>query len=112
MVIDNFDVVGIGINPTKADSPLVIDPNTVRASPIATQRLKPIARNSPQIRERNGGAQMVEFTLGRQSHTLQPSAELTPEDSAAPPQRACILRQVFRKHRHRRSSLLPLQYEL
>ncbi len=42
MVIDNFDIVGIGVNPTNADSPLAIDPN---------------------------------------SHTLQPSAELTPEDS-------------------------------
>jgi hypothetical protein len=35
MVVNNIDVVRVAVDPTKADPPLCIDPNSVLASPIS-----------------------------------------------------------------------------
>jgi hypothetical protein len=49
MVIHNLDVKRAAINPTKTDTPLLIDPNTPLASSIAAQFLKPVCWRDAQI---------------------------------------------------------------
>jgi len=39
MIIDNFDIFGDSINPTKADSPLIIDANAILSGTITLERL-------------------------------------------------------------------------
>jgi hypothetical protein len=51
VVIDDLNVVGVAPLPTKADAPLVIDPDTVLASSIALQQLQTVSRRDPQVLE-------------------------------------------------------------
>jgi hypothetical protein len=73
VIIGNLDIIGFardqqlvcahrvfGICPTKADTPLIVDPDAVLTGPIATKRLEPIrwriaklneARHALQLRE-------------------------------------------------------------
>ena len=42
MIIDNLDLEGITVPPSKTDSPLVIDANTVLTGAIASELLQPV----------------------------------------------------------------------
>ena len=63
MVVANFDVVSIPIDPSKAYSPLVVDPDRMLAFSIAPQLLQPIARRY---------AQVTEIVSGVYCHQLSP----------------------------------------
>ena len=52
MVVDDFYVEGVTLLPTEADTPPVIDPNTVSATKVALQGLEAVGRGSSQILER------------------------------------------------------------
>jgi hypothetical protein len=43
VVVDDFDLPGILIPPCKADSPLIVDPDTPLAFPIATKFFQPVS---------------------------------------------------------------------
>jgi hypothetical protein len=43
MVIHNFDIVSIAFSPDETEPPLIIDPDTVLAGPIAHQGLQVVA---------------------------------------------------------------------
>jgi hypothetical protein len=49
MVIGNPDVVGVWLFPSKADTPLLIDADTVLPGPIALQGFEPIAGRRQQV---------------------------------------------------------------
>jgi hypothetical protein len=49
MVVDDLDIVGIAALPAKADTPLIVDADTVLASSIAGKLLEPIGRRDPQV---------------------------------------------------------------
>jgi hypothetical protein len=49
MVVGDFYVPRTIISPAKADSPLIIDPDTVLASPIATEFLQAVPRRNAQV---------------------------------------------------------------
>lgn len=51
MVVANFDIVSIPINPSEAYSPLIVDPDRMLAFPIAPQLLQPIAWRYTQVPE-------------------------------------------------------------
>ena len=55
MVIDELDVVGIGILPTETDPPLIVDADTVLAAAITLEFLEPVPRRHPKVVERLGG---------------------------------------------------------
>ena len=44
MVVDDFEIVGISFFPTKAESPLVVDPNTVLTFPITCSPVYTVER--------------------------------------------------------------------
>jgi hypothetical protein len=56
VVIDDLYVVRITRTPSKANTPLIVDPDTVLTGSVAFQRLKPIARRDAQ--EIQGGRSM------------------------------------------------------
>lgn len=61
MVVNDFDVVGIATAPAKADTPLIIDPNTVLTLSIAFQLLEVIARRRPQVVQLNRRIHMAQL---------------------------------------------------
>jgi hypothetical protein len=49
MVVRDFDLVGIAVPPTKADSVAVVDPNAVLPQPISTQTLQSVSGRHRQF---------------------------------------------------------------
>jgi hypothetical protein len=64
MIINNFNVFSESIRPTKADSPLIIDANTVLAGTITPERLKVIAGWNSQILKAICDFELPEFSSG------------------------------------------------
>ena len=64
MIINNFDVFCESIQPTKADSPLIIDANTILTGTIALERLKMIAGWNSQIFKAISDFELPEFSPG------------------------------------------------
>lgn len=64
MIVDDANFVGLGLGPTKYDPPLLVDPNAVEASPIASQGLQAVSRRRPEIGESMCGVQHIELSLG------------------------------------------------
>lgn len=44
VVVDDFDLLGVGASPAEADAPSVIDADGVLTAPVAAERLEAIAR--------------------------------------------------------------------
>ena len=76
MVVDNLDILSSGLSPTKADAPLLVDPDRMLAKPVALQRLQMIAGRGSQIVQSSGmfygpepplcpGIEIWRKTLGR-----------------------------------------------
>jgi hypothetical protein len=59
MIVNDFDVLGPLIGPTKANSVLIVDSNGVSPSSVSLQLLEPQARKGKGS-QRYGGAQLVE----------------------------------------------------
>ena len=70
MVIGNFDVKRVGVNPTETDSPLIVDANAVLTLSIAAQRFEPVAGYGPQVGQRSRRLQLVELALGYRRNAL------------------------------------------
>ncbi len=51
MVIDDLDLPGIAVAPYQADTPLLVDANTVPSPSISPQGFQPVAGRRPQIVE-------------------------------------------------------------
>ena len=61
MVVDDFDVVRIGVFPSEADASLIVDTDTVLARAIPFQLLKAVPRRHPRVVERLGGIHGDQF---------------------------------------------------
>ena len=79
MVVYDLNLYCVGIDPSEADAPLVVDPYTVLPRSIALECLQSITRNCRQIRECRR-LNLVECPFRHASDTLKPAAELTPKD--------------------------------
>jgi hypothetical protein len=64
VIIHNIDIEGISSFPTKADPPLVIDPDTVLPFPIPLQRFEPVPRWGSEIVEAFRLVQVQELAPG------------------------------------------------
>jgi hypothetical protein len=51
MIIHDFDIPRIAIAPAKTNAPLVVDPDAVLPTPIASKGLKSIARRHREFRQ-------------------------------------------------------------
>jgi hypothetical protein len=64
VIVDDLDVRRPRRSPDKADTPLVVDPDAVLASPIVLQRLESIARRHAKIAQRHRRVQHVQLPHG------------------------------------------------
>lgn len=64
MIVDDLYGLRALVGPREADTPLIIDPNAVLASPIFLQSFETIARRRPKIVERARGIEHVELACG------------------------------------------------
>jgi hypothetical protein len=62
VIIDNLDLERIAVPPPEADSPLVVDANTVLACSAPAQFLQPIARRHTKIVKRLSGIECDELS--------------------------------------------------
>ena len=51
VIVDDLDVMNLTSTPSEDDAPLVVDPNRVKAAPITSERLQPVAGRHPQVPE-------------------------------------------------------------
>jgi len=49
MIISDFDIMGIGADPSEADPPLVIDTDAVLSPPVAAQGLQSVRWRNPEV---------------------------------------------------------------
>jgi len=57
VVVDDLDILGSSVGPSEADSPLLVDPDTVGAGAIALELLQPVSRRHSEIIERLRGVE-------------------------------------------------------
>jgi hypothetical protein len=55
MVVRDLDVRSVSVHPSKADTPLIVDPNTHLPCPISFQGFEPIAGRITQVVDRRRG---------------------------------------------------------
>src|SRR6476646_6021853 len=81
VIVDEFDMVRTSVLPYEADPPLPVDPDAVLASPVALQRLQPIARRNPKIVEHLGRVQLLQLPESRAQDpgVVRSDALLAPE---------------------------------
>lgn len=65
MVVDNFNVMGVVVTPSKTNAPLRVDTNAVLPPAIPFQRFKAIGRGDFQVVQRNGVVQHFQLSLRR-----------------------------------------------
>ena len=61
MVINNFNLVGVPVQPHKTNSPLIVDANAVLTSAIAAQSFQSIARWDAQEIQRGRSVQLLQL---------------------------------------------------
>ena len=68
VIVGNLDIVNIAIRPTKTDSPLVFDMDTVLAGPDLGKMLQSVARWRSQVRQRYRRIEDSQLALGTTLH--------------------------------------------
>jgi len=82
VVIDDFHVVGVTINPSKTDTPLIVDADAVLAFSAALECFKTVGRRNSQILKREGIAEHAQLAtrhrlnIGWQSPGRHPTPDL------------------------------------
>ena len=61
MVVNNLNPFWTSVAPPKADTPLIIDSDTVLPRTITAQMLKPVARRNPKILETTRGVNLPQL---------------------------------------------------
>ena len=61
MVIHNFNIVSVAVNPFEADTPLVIDPDAILTFTVPAQSFKPVAWRRKQVLKRFGSMEIIKF---------------------------------------------------
>ena len=63
VVVDDFDIGGPFLSPGETDAPLVIDPDGVLATTVASQRFEPVCWRRAQIVETARSMEHVQLSL-------------------------------------------------
>jgi hypothetical protein len=63
MIIHNLDAFGVAFRPDKADTPLIVDSNTVLAGSATNQGLQSVPGRSRQITKQCRLIQLTQFAL-------------------------------------------------
>jgi len=68
MVICYFDIVSVSAFPAEAYTPLIVDPDTPLACPIAGKLFQPVAWRGAKEIKRGCAIQLYQFTLRNTLH--------------------------------------------
>lgn len=63
MIIHDFYVIGVTIDPFEAYSPLIVDPDTVLPCPVPAELLQPICWRDADIIQCDGIVEHTEFAI-------------------------------------------------
>ena len=69
MIIDDFNILGTSLRPAKAESVLIIDPNTAEPFTIALQSLEPVYGRNAQVIQRQSDFKLTQLAT---CHALEP----------------------------------------
>ena len=78
MIVDNLDVMRVGSEPAEADAPLVVDSDTVLASPVPSEFLKAVCGRDAEVDEAGRGIKHDEFAKGNSLKVRRHSANPLP----------------------------------
>ena len=82
MAFDDFHVVGVTLDPSKTDAPLIVDPDAVLAFAIALEGFESIGRWNTQIIQHGGVPEHTQLAtchgldIGRQAPGWRSAADL------------------------------------
>src|ERR1035437_5108537 len=76
MIIDDLDVLRRALPPEKADSPSIVNPNTILPLPVANERLKPVSRNHRHVLQLPGVVQHPKLPPCHRSNVGESAAVL------------------------------------
>jgi hypothetical protein len=69
VVVHHLDLLGVAVLPHEADPILVVDPDAVLPTPIATESLEVVARERAQVVEPSRGVQLHQLALSDPGNT-------------------------------------------
>lgn len=72
MVINNFNLLGMAIDPNEANAPLVVDADAVLSSAVAAQSFQPIARRYTQKVKIRCGMYLLQFPYRHGCNVCKP----------------------------------------
>ena len=61
MIVGYFNVIGVPVFPVEADSPLIVDPDTVLTPAFTLEGLKPVARRDSKVLKTPGLVKIQEL---------------------------------------------------
>jgi hypothetical protein len=76
MIVDDLNIFRLAFAPDEADSPLIVDPNTVLTLPVAAQSLKPISWNCRHVLQFPGIVQHPKLPPRHRSDVVESAASL------------------------------------
>ena len=82
MIVDDLDVVRVGSDPAEADAPLIVDSDTVLASPVPGEFLKVVRWRDAEVEEGGRGIEHDEFAKGNSLKVRRHSADPLPFEKA------------------------------
>src|ERR1035441_265210 len=76
VIIDDLNALRRAVAPEEAESPLIVDPDTILTLPVTTKRLKPVSRNCRHILQFLGVVQHPKFPPRHRSNVAESAALL------------------------------------
>jgi hypothetical protein len=64
VIVHYLNFMRLAVSPDEADSPLVVDSDTVPSSPISPERFEPVTRGNPEFVQSLGGMDVEKFAPG------------------------------------------------
>jgi hypothetical protein len=64
MIIDYLDLIDVTLVPNKADSPALIDSDTIMAMAVSLESFQTVSRRNPQIIDGFGPVKHAQFAQG------------------------------------------------
>jgi hypothetical protein len=76
MIVDDLHIISVSVSPSEADSPLIIDPDTIGSGSIPLQLFEAIVRRNSQIVQPEGPMQIEQFPSSDALDRLKPAHRL------------------------------------
>ena len=77
MVVADFDIVGIAIQKSKADPPLVVDGNRVLTDAVTSERMQSVTRGNSEVTQSRRRIDLFEFSKAPPHNVRREPACLT-----------------------------------